>query len=176
MVTFQVLRMTRTISLNLKKYYVPRLLVSVMTQVFILLTVLPVHIMLVISIINVHTGHGPYSHMFDHKVVRAVVSKEVNIYGKCVSNGWLNSYAFQESYIFPLFPKGVKKHETLSVDIFERMLVKNPKVLAEFICEGLTKEHVRLIGEMIQPPDKDKRTYPQWMFLYEVARQIGVDF
>ena len=28
---------------------------------------------------NNHTGHGPYSHMFEHKVVPAVMNGEVNI-------------------------------------------------------------------------------------------------
>ena len=71
--------------------------------------------------------------------------------------------------------ENIKKHETLSVDIFKRMLMENPKVLAEFIHEGLEEDHVTLIGEMIQPPDHpDKRTYPQRMFLYEVAKSITV--
>lgn len=46
--------------------------------------------------------------------------------------------------------------------------MNNPKVLAEFVYEGLTDVHVTLIKEMIQPPDIDKRTYSQRMFLYEV--------
>ena len=57
----------------------------------------------------------------------------------------------------------------LSVDIFKRMLVKNPKVLAEFVASGLAEEHVELVGEMIQPnKDPEKRTFPKRMFLYEV--------
>ena len=59
-----------------------------------------------------------------------------------------------------------KKHEILSVDIFKRILVENPKVLAEFVAAELTNIHVDLIGEMIQPPeDLEKR---RRMFLYEV--------
>ena len=53
--------------------------------------------------------------------------------------------------------------------IFERLLVENPKVLAEFVAAKLGKDHVTLIGEMIQPPVKvTDRAYPERMFLYEV--------
>ena len=55
------------------------------------------------------------------------------------------------------------------MNIFKRMLVKNPKVLAEFVDRGLTDKHVELVGEMIQPnEDPEKRTFPERMFLYEV--------
>ena len=54
------------------------------------------------------------------------------------------------------------------MNIFEWMLVKNPKVLAEFVDQGLTHKHVKLIGEMINPPDASDRTFPDRMFLYEV--------
>lgn len=57
-------------------------------------------------------------------------------------------------------------HEGLSALIFKRMLVNNPKLLAEFVFEGLTEGHVKLIGNMIDPPaikERDKR-----LFLYEV--------
>ena len=46
------------------------------------------------------------------------------------------------------------------------MLAKNPKLLAEFVSEGLTEDHIHLIGNMINPPpieERDKR-----LFLYEV--------
>lgn len=60
-------------------------------------------------------------------------------------------------------------HEDLSVSAFKKLLKDNPKVLAEFIDEGLRKEHVTLIGEMIDPPDLKDRTDPDRMFLYEVC-------
>ena len=55
------------------------------------------------------------------------------------------------------------------MDIFKRMLVENPKVLAEFVDEELTYKHVQLIGEMINPPDASDRRFPDRMFLYEVC-------
>ena len=59
------------------------------------------------------------------------------------------------------------KHDDLSVVIFKQMLVRNPKVLGEFVSENLTESHVKLIGNMINPPEsleeRDER-----LFLYEV--------
>ena len=57
-------------------------------------------------------------------------------------------------------------HEHLSVLIFKRMLANNPKLLAEFVWEGLTEGHVKLIGNMIDPPDIKERDGR--LFLYEV--------
>ena len=48
------------------------------------------------------------------------------------------------------------------------MLKDNPKVLAEFIDEGLRKKHVKLVEEMINPPEPKDRTDPDRRFLYEV--------
>ena len=42
-------------------------------------------------------------------------------------------------------------------------------MLAEFIDEGLTKKHVTLVEEMIDPPNVEDRTDPDRMFLYEVS-------
>ena len=47
------------------------------------------------------------------------------------------------------------------------MLTNNPKLLAEFVSEELTEGHVKLIGNMINPPsikERDNR-----LFLYEVS-------
>lgn len=61
------------------------------------------------------------------------------------------------------------------MDIFKRMLVENPKVLAEFVASGLTEKHVKLVGEMIQPDkDPEKRAFPKRMFLYEVYIYIYI--
>ena len=55
------------------------------------------------------------------------------------------------------------------MDIFKRLLVENPKVLAEFVHANLEKKHIRLIGEMIQPPKEvKKRADSNRVFLYEV--------
>ena len=59
-------------------------------------------------------------------------------------------------------------HEDLSILVFRRMLANNPKLLAEFVSEGLTEGHVKLIENMIDPPpieERDKR-----LFLYEVKK------
>jgi hypothetical protein len=48
------------------------------------------------------------------------------------------------------------------------MLANNSKLLAEFVSEGLTEDHINLIGNMINPPsieERDKR-----LFLYEVPQ------
>lgn len=61
-------------------------------------------------------------------------------------------------------------HEKISVSMLERLLT-NPKVLGEFVYEGLKDEHVQLIGHMISPPpleECDKR-----LFLYEVLCQVN---
>ena len=66
--------------------------------------------------------------------------------------------------------KNHNRHEDLSVNAFKKMLKDNPKVLAEFIDEGLTKEHVTLVEEMIDPPKNvEDRADPDRMFLYEVS-------
>ena len=58
------------------------------------------------------------------------------------------------------------EHEDLSIAIFKRIL-KNPKVLGEFVRAKLTESHVQLIANMIHPPksldDREER-----LFLYEV--------
>lgn len=61
--------------------------------------------------------------------------------------------------------KKEREHELLSVAIFKR-IVENPKVLAEFVHENLSSEHVELIGEMIRP-EKHPNTCKR-LFLYEV--------
>lgn len=50
------------------------------------------------------------------------------------------------------------------------MLKDNPTVLAEFIDNGLTRKHVRLVEEMINPPrdPNDLQVAPDRPFLYEV--------
>ena len=50
------------------------------------------------------------------------------------------------------------------------MLKDNPAVLAEFIDSGLTKRHVELVEEMINPPHdlNDLHVAPDRPFLYEV--------
>ena len=51
--------------------------------------------------------------------------------------------------------------------IFKHMLVENPKVLVEFVHEGLNEHHVQMIEWMIQPeklPDQERNR----AFLYEV--------
>lgn len=59
--------------------------------------------------------------------------------------------------------------DDLSVSIFKRMLVENPKVLVELVKAGLGKSHVELIEWMIQPDklpaDRDLR---KRAFLFEV--------
>ena len=57
------------------------------------------------------------------------------------------------------------EHEKLSVAIFQRILT-NPKVLGEFVYEGLNDGHVKLIGNMISPPELNERD--DRLFLYEV--------
>ena len=67
--------------------------------------------------------------------------------------------------------KEEREHELLSVAIFKQIM-KNPKVLAEFVEEELSEEHVKLIGEMIRPEDTTGvDTHPNYkrLFLYEVC-------
>ena len=67
--------------------------------------------------------------------------------------------------------KAEREHELLSVAIFKRIL-ENPKVLAEFVEEGLSSKHVKLIGEMIRPEeivDQEKHPNYERLFLYEVC-------
>ena len=59
------------------------------------------------------------------------------------------------------------EHEKLSVAIFQRILT-NPKVLGEFVYEGLKDGHVKLIGNMISPPDHELNERDDRLFLYEV--------
>ena len=66
--------------------------------------------------------------------------------------------------------KEKQKHEDISVRVFQKMLKDNPTVLAEFIDNGLTRKHVRLVEEMINPPRdlNDLQVAPDRPFLYEV--------
>ena len=67
--------------------------------------------------------------------------------------------------------KAEREHELLSVAIFKRIL-ENPKVLAEFVEEGLSSEHIQLIGEMIRPEeivDQENHSNYKRLFLYEVC-------
>ena len=55
--------------------------------------------------------------------------------------------------------------------MFKRLLVKNPKVLAQFIKANLGLEEVKVIEKMIQPPMEDEEFKKEKrMFLYEVAK------
>ena len=67
----------------------------------------------------------------------------------------------------------------MSVAIFKRLLVKNPKVLAQFTKANLGLKEVKLIEKMIQPPEQEKKVIPvadpsgcdteRRAFLYEVS-------
>ena len=61
------------------------------------------------------------------------------------------------------------KHEKISVNMFKRLL-RNPKVLAEFVLENLTADHAELIGHMITPPPVSERKEQHRLFLYEVYK------
>ena len=61
------------------------------------------------------------------------------------------------------------KHEQISVDMFKRLL-RNPKVLAEFVLANLTDYHAELIGHMIHPLPVSKRKEQRRVFLYEVYK------
>ena len=57
--------------------------------------------------------------------------------------------------------------------------MENPKVLAEFVEEELSEDHVKLIGEMIRPEEIiDQDTHPNYkrLFLYEVCTSILLNF
>ena len=72
--------------------------------------------------------------------------------------------------------KEEREHELLSVAIFKQIL-RNPKVLAEFVEEGLSSEDVQLIGEMIRPEEiVDQENHPNYkrLFLYEVCHYCKV--
>ena len=72
--------------------------------------------------------------------------------------------------------KEEREHELLSVAIFKRIM-ENPKVLAEFVEEELSEEHVQLIGEMIRPEDiidQDTHSNYKRLFLYEVCILISL--
>ena len=50
--------------------------------------------------------------------------------------------------------------------------MENSKVLAEFVEEELSEEHVKLIGDMIRPEDiigQDTHSNYKRLFLYEVC-------
>ena len=74
------------------------------------------------------------------------------------------------SNIYNIHVKKQHKHEDITVNVFQRMLKENPTVLAEFIDNGLTRKHVQLVEEMINPPrdPNDLRIAPDRPFLYEV--------
>jgi len=96
-------------------------------------------------------GHGPLSHMFEHKVVPHLDLKNVKH----------------------------KHHEDISVNVFKKMLKDNPAVLAEFIDNGLKRKHVEMVEEMINPPRDPNglRIAPDRPFLYEIVanKLTGID-
>jgi hypothetical protein len=73
--------------------------------------------------------------------------------------------------------KEEREHELLSVAIFKQIM-ENPKVLAEFVDEELSEEHVQLIGEMIRPEEiRRPQTYFEYKrsFLHEVCIKIRIN-
>ncbi|XP_060584901.1 deoxynucleoside triphosphate triphosphohydrolase SAMHD1-like [Ruditapes philippinarum] len=110
-------------------------------------------------------GHGPFSHLFDGKIIPKI---RENVNGK------------------------IWKHEQGSVDMFDHMLEENGELEEEF-NEELSKEDKTFIKEMIVGPpksikdrnnmDETDKTWPyegrpkQMAFLYEIVsnKRNGVD-